>query len=102
MQLRISKTRKEVDTRIHLGSNFHVSVKRPFARVDVRRRFLPDDANEIVPTRRGISITFQQWSNTIFSDELDKVTFCEDSNDHQNPLGWLRCPNCNPNDFTAY
>lgn len=87
----------EVETRIHIGSNFHVSVKKPFARVDVRRWFLSDDAKEIVPTRKGISLTFEQWDHVknamklvrqLLSDELEKVTFCEESNDHQNQLGF--------------
>ncbi|KAJ8303809.1 hypothetical protein KUTeg_018732 [Tegillarca granosa] len=94
---------EEINTRIHLG--------RPFARVDVRRWFMPADDHEIVPTQKGVSLTFKQWDyvknamqlvRQLLGEELDKVTFCEDSNDHQNQLGYLRCSNCNPNYFTAY
>lgn len=102
---------EEVDLMQHLGSNYYVSVKRPVARVDIRRWFLPPNASEIKPTRKGISLTFQQWNHVkgamklikqLLTKELDEIVYCEYSNDHQNQMGFFTCANCNPNDYMNY
>ncbi|KAJ8311293.1 hypothetical protein KUTeg_011154 [Tegillarca granosa] len=48
------KNDENVACKIHLGSNYYVSVKKPIARVDIRRWFLPLDSDVIVPTKKGI------------------------------------------------
>ncbi|KAJ8319640.1 hypothetical protein KUTeg_002820 [Tegillarca granosa] len=97
-----------VDCKYHLGSNFYVSVKRLIARVDIRRWFLPQDAENIVPTRKGISLTFAQWNyvksamsliRQLLRKELDETDFCENSGDHHNQMGYFSCANCNPNGY---
>lgn len=34
--------------------------------------------------------------------DIETVIPCQLSEDHQNQVGMLRCPECNPNDFDAY
>ena len=97
---------KPVDLTLHLGGNYHVSVKSGFPLVNIRRWFVPGDRQELTPTKTGIALTFLQWEKLksamplveeLLNGELDKVSFCEES--HQNQEGALTCSNCNPNDF---
>lgn len=97
---------KPVDLTLHLGGNYHVSVKSGFPLVNIRRWFVPRDQQELTPTKTGIALTFLQWEKLksamslveeLLSGELDKISFCEES--HQNQEGALTCSNCNPNDF---
>lgn len=100
---------KPVDLTLHLGGNYHVSVKSGFPLVNIRRWFVPGDQQELTPTKTGIALTFLQWEKLksamflveeLLNLELDKVSFCEES--HQNQEGALTCSNCNPNDFMNY
>lgn len=34
--------------------------------------------------------------------DIETVIPCQLSEDHQNQVGMLRCPECNPNDFDSY
>ena len=97
---------KSVDFIIHLGGNYHVSLKSGFPLVNIRRWFVPGDQQELTPTKTGIALTFLQWEKLksamplveeLLNGELGKVSFCEGS--HQNQEGALTCSNCNPNDF---
>ena len=97
---------KSVDFIIHLGGNYHVSLKSGFPLVNIRRWFVPGDQQELTPTKTGIALTFLQWEKLksamplveeLLNGELGKVSFCEES--HQNQEGALTCSNCNPNDF---
>ena len=105
-QYRDSKT---VDFMVHLGGNYHVSVKTGFPLVNIRRWFTPENQQELTPTKTGVALTFLQWEKLksamplieeLLNGELDKVSFCEES--HQNQEGALACSNCNPNDFMNY
>ncbi|KAJ8311904.1 hypothetical protein KUTeg_010544 [Tegillarca granosa] len=105
------KNDENVACKIHLGSNYYVSVKKPIARVDIRRWFLPLDSDVIVPTKKGISLTFKQWSylknsmtvvRQLVSKELDETVYCEQTNDHLNQMGYFACSNCNPNGYMDY
>lgn len=102
---------KTLNCKIHLGSNIYITVKHPIARVDIRCWWLPQDRDEVVPTKKGISLTFAQWDNLknsmtlikeLLSEELEEVVFCENSNDHLNQMGYLSCSNCNPNEYMSY
>ncbi|OWF45232.1 Activated RNA polymerase II transcriptional coactivator p15 [Mizuhopecten yessoensis] len=97
---------KDTDLKIHLGSNYHVSLNTGYPVVNIRRWFLSDNEKEIKPTRKGITLTFRQWGKvkdamTVLKDfigkELENVTFCEMAEDHQNQMGMLQCSKCNPN-----
>ena len=94
-----------VDYMSHLGRNFFVSVKTDFALVNIRRWFIPDGQQELVATKTGIALNFQQWDKLkdamivvedLLEGELDNVVFCKKR--HHNQMGAHTCINCNPND----
>jgi len=100
---------KQVNYERHLGNNYYISVKSGYPVVDIRKWFLPEGENEVKPTKKGIALTFGQWeklkeTNKIIEEklgeQLDQVEFCELSTDHQNQMGALQCPNCNPNGYS--
>ncbi|KAJ8305228.1 hypothetical protein KUTeg_017220 [Tegillarca granosa] len=98
---------KKEDYKQHLGANVYVTMQKGFQCVNIRKWFLPPDETNIVPTRKGIALTFQQWNNLkgavdlvgqILKDQLDEIEFC----DHQNQMGFFTCMKCNPNNFMNY
>ncbi|KAL4231826.1 Transcriptional coactivator [Mactra antiquata] len=52
---------QETFYRRHLGGNWHVSVESGFKCVDIRQFWLPEGASEMRATRKGVSLTFQQY-----------------------------------------
>lgn len=98
---------KKEDYKQHLEANVYVTIQKGFQCVNIRKWFLPPDEATIVPTRKGIALTFQQWNNLkgaidlvgqILKDQLAEIEFC----DHQNQMGFFTCMKCNPNDFMNY
>ena len=94
----------------HLGGNWYVSVTPGYRCVNIRRFWLPEDSEDLRATRDGIALGFQQWEKLMdaFDDvvadvpELRDVIPCLMRGDHQNQLGMLSCPECNPNDYTNW
>ena len=91
----------------HLGENYYITMDNKYPLVNIRKWWMPPGEDEIVPTKKGASITFEQWKSvkdlmpevqSKLGDLLEEVEFCECSESHQNQLGFLRCPRCNPND----
>jgi hypothetical protein len=87
----------------HLGGNVYCHLKSGY--VDVRKYWKP--AGESVPTKKGIFLRPDEYSElkvvaaevgTVLP-ELDGVVPCIQQDDHMNQLGYLRCTECNPNDF---
>lgn len=102
---------KDVKYMFHLGGNYHVSVKSGFPCVDIRSWFLPENSDNICATRKGISLTFEQFDKLkgamvvvreFLGKELEDIIFCENSDDHQNQEGALRCRECHPNGYLIY
>jgi hypothetical protein len=92
----------------HLGGGRYLNVKsynRNFY-VDIRKYFKPDDVDSPIPTREGINLNISEWHvfeglvETIkrIVPELQTLTPCFASEDHQNQLGYLQCFECNPFD----
>jgi len=52
---------ENVDLRIHLGRNYYVSLKTGYSLIHIRRWFLPENEEEVRPTRTGIALNFTQW-----------------------------------------
>jgi hypothetical protein len=96
-----------VQYRHHLGGNWYVSVTSGFPCVDVRKFWMPEGAEELAPSRKGIALKIDQFKALlgIIGDvnscipEIADVVSCSIREDHQNQLGALRCSECNPNDF---
>ncbi len=96
---------EQVDYKHHIGSNVFVTVKTGWPNVDIRSWWLPEDANDIVPTKRGISLRASEWEKlNQIAESLHKVVPelayaipCSMRGDHQNQQGMLACSHCNPN-----
>nr|WBW30870.1 PC4 [Argopecten irradians irradians] len=103
----IEKVKKgeHVHMKFHLGGNIYASINSGYACVNIRRWYMPkDEDGDLVPTRQGIALNFEQWDKLkdsmlllpeFIGDELDDVRLCEDS--HQNQMGMTDCFDCNPN-----
>ena len=95
--------RKNSET--HLGGNVFATVSKDFPfRVDIRQFWIPK--GEVTPkaTRKGVSLTFQEWKGVVESVKeleedfplLKEVVPCLLSEDHQNQEGMLKCAECTP------
>ncbi len=91
----------------HLGGNWNVTVNSEFPCVNIRRFWLPEGAEQAVASRKGIALRIDEFKALVASmndinshvPELSDVIPCSMRDDHQNQLGMLTCPECNPNDF---
>ena len=93
------KRNKTTFLRRHLGGNWFVTVQSGFNCVDIRKFWLPENTKEICATRKGISLTFDQYEElkcglrTIpsFVPELYDVRPCYTVPGHNH------CHECQPN-----
>lgn len=91
----------------HLGGNWYVTINSEYPCVNIRKFWLPDGAERVVATRKGIALRFDEFKVLVQSmdeinchiPELSDVVPCGMSEDHQNQMGMLRCTECNPNDY---
>jgi len=105
--IRNSLDLNEDEYKAHIGGNWYVTVSPEFSNVDIRQFWLPPGENEVVATRKGISISKSEFRKleSLVEDlkravpELEEVQLCLAREDHQNQLGVLRCQECNPTDF---
>ena len=89
---------------LHLGRGVYVTVSKDYPTVDVRQRWIPPESTEIVPTKKGISLTYDKWEalKEAFPEvraaipELENNEPCILSEDHMNQEGMLSCSSCNP------
>jgi hypothetical protein len=45
----------------HLGHNIHVTVEQGYERVDIRKWWLPEGAENIMATKKGVSLSLTMW-----------------------------------------
>jgi hypothetical protein len=104
MLQRLRETRNSEGS-AHLGGNIYASKNSGWLTVDLRLWWKPETESELKPTRIGICLRASEWSKIMenmgriqsFIPEMVDVIPCMQSEDHQNQLGFLRCPECNPN-----
>jgi len=53
---------EEVNFKVHLGSNYYVTLKSGYSLVHIRRWYIPENEKELRPTKKGIALSFEQWS----------------------------------------
>ena len=98
---------KEVYLNYHMGGNNFVQVNSGFNVVDFRQFWLPYGQSEVHPTRKGIALKFDEFETLIqlkanieqVIPELNETQPCWMADYHKNPLGYLMCPECNPDDY---
>lgn len=86
--------------RRHLGGNWHVTVQSGFNRVDIRKFWFPEGANDIRVTKKGVSLTFVQFRELrnglriidSFVQELCDVVPCYSDPNHD----IANCLECTP------
>lgn len=87
--------------RHHLGGNWYATVQSGFRCVDIRKFWLPENVKDICATRKGVSLTFDQYRElksglrTIpsFVTELWNVKTCYEMPGHD----VAQCQECSPN-----
>ena len=92
----------------HLGGNVSCTVKEGNPCVDIRQFWKPEE--NVVPTKKGLCLRPGEYQRLkeVLSDignvlpELSDVVPCLFQRDHANQLGYLRCSECNPNDYTNW
>ena len=88
----------------HLGKGVYVTVSREYPTVDIRQKWVPPESETPVPTKKGISLTYDKWEalKETFPNvkeavpEMENNLPCILSEDHQNQQGMLDCAYCNP------
>ncbi len=96
---------EEVNYSQHIGSNVYVTVATQWPNVDIRQWWLPEGNEEVVPTKKGLSLRPVEWEKLVkLAETLHKVVPelayaipCIMRGDHQNQQGMLACSHCNPN-----
>lgn len=98
--VRTMESNQDTFYRRHLGGNWHVTVQNGFNCVDIRQFWFPEGCSEIQATRKGISLTFEQFKELrnglriidIFVPELRDVKPCYCENNHDA----AQCVECTP------
>ena len=90
----------------HIGGAHYVSVTSGYNCVDFRKWFQPYGSKdaEIKPTKRGIALRFDEWSDlctladkiSVTHSSLSSALPCYYDDDHVNQMGWLDCSECQP------
>ncbi len=86
--------------RRHLGGNWYVTVNSGFRCVSIRKFWLPEGATDVRATRKGVSLSFEQYrelKNGLriipgFVPELCDVIPCYELSGHTGDT----CRECNP------
>ncbi len=87
--------------RRHLGGNWFVTMETGYNTLDIRKFWRPDNETSIRATRKGVSLTFNQFEELknglqildTFVPELNLVIPCYLSSQHLRDL----CKECSPN-----
>ena len=106
----VDEDKPDVHCRVHIGRNIMVTVQSCMPFVNIRKWFLPEGEEELVPTRKGICLTQSEWEKVLshIEDVEELVPQVKDGvpcafrDDHANQLGFLGCPHCSPNTFKEY
>ncbi len=104
LDIAVNETELKQDAyyRRHLGGNWYVSVNSVYRRVSIRKFWLPEGATDVCATRKGVSLTFDQYRElknglrTIpsFVPELYGVIPCYSEPGHD----MYNCSECSPNE----
>ena len=111
------------EVKIPIGGNTFVRVQPHRQRVDIREYFLPEVSannlqiapdqfeNLLLPTKRGISLTYEEWDNLADRAAPLIVAGCEVLRSakqgacishHNGQMSWFKCSHCNPNGYKAW
>ncbi|KAK3109163.1 hypothetical protein FSP39_024437 [Pinctada imbricata] len=94
----------------HLGGGVYAKINSEYPTVNIRHYWKPDDAEQPVPTKRGVMLNKFRLDNLRdameklkeFVPEIEDAVPCMYGDDHMNQEGMLRCPECSPFDYEKY
>ncbi|KAK3104646.1 hypothetical protein FSP39_007059 [Pinctada imbricata] len=86
----------------HLGGGVYAKINSEYPTVNIRHYWKPDDAEQPVPTKRGVMLNKFRLDNLRdameklkeFVPEIEDAVPCMYGDDHMNQEGMLRCPEC--------
>jgi hypothetical protein len=104
---RVTEDEGDVCHRSHIGKNIFVTVDSGRPYVNIRQWFLPQGAEQVVPTKKGICLNGEEWQKVLeASKEVEKLVPevkdaipCGYRDDHSNQEGLLSCSHCSPDTF---
>ena len=93
---------------LDLGGNVYCNVKEDNPCVDIRQFWKPQD--DVIPTKKGLCLRPREYQRlkdilpevNVAIPELSSVVPCMLQSDHANALGFLKCSECNPNDYANW
>jgi len=95
----LSRKSPLTDYKAHLGAGIYVTIGE-FNCVDIRRHWIPEGHTEIIPTKRGITLSPSQWRS--FKEKLGELLTIHPTLGaaeecfHQNQMGHIECYECSP------
>jgi hypothetical protein len=99
------KDKQYVKYRKHIGGLYYVCITTGFYCVSIQK-FVKrnEDDDNLKPTYQGLALRVLEWTKLVQTisqlkadfPALDAVQLCIEGLDHQNQIGWLNCPECNP------
>ncbi|XP_062591340.1 uncharacterized protein LOC134252814 [Saccostrea cucullata] len=98
------QNRSSEEMKWHIGGGVYVSITPRYNTLDIRHYWKPADAQEPVPTRKGVTLNKHKLTKLLSAveevrdcvPELNDTELCAFSESHQNQLGMLSCPECTP------
>ena len=98
---------KNKDLHYNIGGNIILTVRSDNPCVDIRKYWKPENEVNLVPTKKGICLRPTEYVNLKSHvsnlekevPQLETIVPCFMRDDHQNQLGMLRCPTCNPLEY---
>ncbi|XP_061191758.1 uncharacterized protein LOC133200003 [Saccostrea echinata] len=105
----LQNTNRDGEMKWHIGGGVYVSLNPIYSTVDIRHFWKPVDAQEPIPTKKGVTLNTHKLIKLLevvdemkeYVPELNDVELCMLSDSHQNQLGMLSCPECTPFGFES-
>ena len=92
--------------RLHVGAKTFVTLAKPYHHVNIRNYYvnLHDEYESLMPTRKGLTLKFHEWSvlkslvPLVYEQfpEIASMVSCSASSNHLNQEGFADCFECNP------
>jgi len=98
----INNKTRDVNTLLHIGDGYHVSIKSAYSCIDFRAYYVPYGLThcDCRPGRLGIALRLDEWSDLKLRidsihaahPEFANATSCTTNADHQTTEGWKSAP----------
>lgn len=104
------KSGERVTEKKHISGGVYLQMATPFWTVHLREYYKDKKDGGIKPSRKGVVLKHGEWGRLLQLvpelkrqvPDLAEARPCYLSDDHQNQMGSLMCPECNPFDYGDY